>query len=216
MYINLSSVVKLNRAQVINSAIGNNGLLQVYSGSPPPSPDYPATGTLLASLPLATSAGTAGYAVQQASINSAGVSGTDGIALVTGTTGVGVMFQISVQISGGSMIAIQAISLAGAYTTPPTDITNEPVTGAGLLGASLALVMTGQLSFNPIPQATILATGTAGYARLTDTTGLIGVMDLDVNVMQQNGTPSPAVIVNTTSLVMGGPISVLTDIILEQ
>jgi hypothetical protein len=216
MYINLSSVIKLNRALVINSTIGANGLLQVYSGSPPPSPDYPATGTLLASLPLATSAATAFYCVQQAIINNPGVNGTDGTSLVSGTTGSGVMCQISVQILNGAIFAVQAISLPGAYVTSPTDITNEPVIGAGLAGATLSLVMTGQLNFTSIPQSIILTSGTAGYARLTDNTGIIGMMDLDINVIQPSGSPNPSVIINTMNLVQGGPISVLTNILFEQ
>lgn len=214
MYINLSSTTKLNRAAVINTAIAN-GLLQVYSGSPPSSPDYPPTGTLLATLNLPTPAATAVYSVQQATVNYAGTSGTDGQALLTGTTGTGVFCQVNVQILMGIIVSILSIALAGAYTVIPIDITNEPVTGSSLQGATLALVMTGQLIFNPIPQSTILVTGIAGYARITDPTGLIGIMDLDIDIAQPFGTPNPSVVVNTTSLVAGGPISVLTDVLVE-
>jgi hypothetical protein len=153
--------------------------------------------------------------VQQATVNYAGTSGTDGQALLTGTTGTGVFCQVNVQILMGIIVSILSIALAGAYTVIPIDITNEPVTGSSLQGATLALVMTGQLIFNPIPQSTILVTGIAGYARITDPTGLIGIMDLDIDIAQPFGTPNPSVVVNTTSLVAGGPISVLTDVLVE-
>jgi hypothetical protein len=40
-------------------------------------------------------------------------------------------------------------------------------------------------------------------------------MDLDIDIAQPFGTPNPSVVVNTTSLVAGGPISVLTDVLVE-
>lgn len=75
-----------------------------------------------------------------AAIVNAGTGGTPGAATVTGTTGTGTKFQATVTIeAGGTIESIDSISVAGAYTVPPTDLTAEPVTGGGLTGATLAL-----------------------------------------------------------------------------
>lgn len=214
VYLNLSSTAKLNRAKAINALIGSGGLLRVYSGLPPPSPDYPTTGTLLASLGLPTVAARAVYSIQQVTIKNVGENGSNGPTLVTGTTGTGLRFQVIVQIVGGQIASIQSVASAGAYDLAPNDLTNEPVTGGGLLMASLALVLTGRLVFNPISQGIVTSSGTAGYARMVNASGF-GVMDLDVDVAQPSGTANPSVIVNSTNLIIGAPISVLTDVVVE-
>jgi hypothetical protein len=79
--------------------------------------------------------------VASASVAVAGSGGTDGSQTVTGTTGTGTKFEATVTISGGAIASVDAISVAGSYTVNPTSLTNEPVTGAGLTGAQLALEM---------------------------------------------------------------------------
>lgn len=72
----------------------------------------------------------------------AGTGGTPGSATVTGTTGTGTKFQATVTIeAGGTIQSVDALTVAGSYTVNPTDIANEPVTGGGLTGAVLAVVM---------------------------------------------------------------------------
>jgi hypothetical protein len=79
--------------------------------------------------------------VVSATIAAGGTGGTNGTQTVTGTTGSGTKFQASVTVSGGAITAVGSISVAGAYTVNPTTLTDEPVTGAGLTGAALSLVM---------------------------------------------------------------------------
>lgn len=77
-----------------------------------------------------------------ATVNAGGSGGTPGTQTVTGTTGTGTKFQASVTVSGGGAItAVLSITVAGDYTVNPTDITQEPVTGASLTGAKLSVVM---------------------------------------------------------------------------
>lgn len=76
-----------------------------------------------------------------ATVNVAGSGGTDGTQIVTGTTGTGTKFQASVTVSGGAITAVLGITLGGSYTVNPTAISAEPVTGASLSGAQLAVVM---------------------------------------------------------------------------
>ena len=76
-----------------------------------------------------------------ATINAAGTGGTTGAAVVTGTTGTGTKFQADVVIAGGAIVSVTDIKVAGSYSVNPTDITQEPVTGGGLTGAKLAIVM---------------------------------------------------------------------------
>lgn len=182
--------------------------MQLFTGSPPISPDYPPNGTLLVALPLSSTAGTASLTVQSLVITNAGSGGTTGAQLVTGTTGTGTRFQASVTIAGGAIVAILGIVIAGVYSMAPTLLSNEPVSGAGLVGASLGLVLTGQLIFNPITLASATAAGVVGYARIVTAAG-VGVIDLDC------GTSNASVIMNTTTLALNGPVLCSAEILLE-
>lgn len=76
-----------------------------------------------------------------ATVNAGGTGGTTGTQTVTGTTGTGTKFQASVTVAGGAITAVLSITVAGSYTVNPTDITQEPVTGASLSGAKLSVIM---------------------------------------------------------------------------
>lgn len=86
--------------------------------------------------------------VTNASIIAGGSGGTAGTQTVTGTTGGPTFFTANVTVSGGAITAINSVT-PGAYNWPPTDITQEPVTGAGLVGAKLNLT----LSYTASPTA---------------------------------------------------------------
>lgn len=79
--------------------------------------------------------------VLSAAVVGPGAGGTDGIQVVTGTTGVGTPFQARVVVSGGAIIAVLNIVDGGAYTSNPLNLAAEPVIGGGLVGATLFLVM---------------------------------------------------------------------------
>lgn len=80
--------------------------------------------------------------VVSATIAAAGTGGTPGAATVTGTTGTGTKFQANVTIdAGGHLFAVNSITVAGSYSVNPTVLANEPVTGGGLAGAQLNVVM---------------------------------------------------------------------------
>jgi hypothetical protein len=79
--------------------------------------------------------------VSSATVASGGSGGTAGTQTVTGTTGTGTKFQAVVTVSGGAITAVQYISVGGAYTANPTTLSAEPVTGAGLTGATLNVSM---------------------------------------------------------------------------
>ena len=81
----------------------------------------------------------ASYQVVAATVAAGGSGGTDGTQTVTGTTGTGTKFQASVTVSGGAITAVLSITTAGNYTVAPT--TPDPVTGAGLTGATLNLTV---------------------------------------------------------------------------
>lgn len=84
---------------------------------------------------------TATMKVVSATIANPGTSGTDGTQTVTGTTGTGTKFTASVKIEQGEITEILEITLGGSYTVLPTSLAAEPVTGASLTGAELAVVM---------------------------------------------------------------------------
>lgn len=79
--------------------------------------------------------------VQSATVSAGGSGGTNGTQTVTGTTGRGQWFQASVTVAGGAITAVLSITIGGAYSTNPTALAAEPVTGAGLTGATLNLKM---------------------------------------------------------------------------
>ena len=69
------------------------------------------------------------------------MGGTTGPATVTGTTGTGTKFSAYVNInSSGVMDTVFAITVPGSYSVNPS-VTAEPVTGGGLTGAKLSLLI---------------------------------------------------------------------------
>ena len=211
-YLNLSVANKGNRANQIITALGTGAYAMFYQGSIPQSPDNTVSaGNVLAALPCSNPVGVINYSVQNAAVVTAGTGGTNGTQTVTGTTGTGTKFQASVTVSGGGITAVLSITVAGAYTVLPTNLNNEPVTGAGLSGAALSLAMTGSILFSTITTENASQTGTVTFCRLatTNTAGGAGIVDMDV------GTSGTSVIVNTTSFVSGGPIVVTSAQITE-
>jgi hypothetical protein len=70
-----------------------------------------------------------------------GSGGTDGGAVLTGTTGTGVLLEIYGTITGGSLVSIGSIVNQGAYTTNPANATYDTLAGAGLSGALVGFQM---------------------------------------------------------------------------
>lgn len=103
--------------------------------------------------------------VTQAVTCAGGSGGTPGAQTVTGTTGTGTKFQASVTVSGGGAItAVGSITVAGDYTVNPTNANAEPVTGAGLTGATLSIGI-GALTVVPLaPEVFSSCPGVGGIA----------------------------------------------------
>lgn len=78
--------------------------------------------------------------VVSATVYNGGSGGTNGTQTVTGTTGTGTMFQASVTVTNGTITAVNSITVQGVYTQNPRLVSVEPVTGAGLVGATLSVV----------------------------------------------------------------------------
>lgn len=106
--------------------------------------------------------------VVNATIAAAGTGGTNGTTIVSGTTGVGTLFQAVVTISGGSINSVDTILEFGEYSQNPADVASEPVTGGGLSGAKLKLSMgclqftvedQGSFSSNPASLTQLSTTG---------------------------------------------------------
>lgn len=123
--------------------------------------------------------------VVSATIAAGGTMGTPGAQTVTGTTGTGTKFTAGVTVSGGGVItSVNSISLAGVYTANPTNPNIEPVTGAGLTGATLnvKLGVNAITIFNPgvfttesttFTQATTSGTGTGATCNTATFTDLL-------------------------------------------
>lgn len=142
--------------------------------------------TLAAGTGTAAKAAVATTKVVSATVQAGGASGTPGTQTVTGTTGTGTKFTASVTVSGGGAItAVLSITTGGAYTVNPTSIAVEPVTGGGLVGAALTVVMgvntatintVGSYSvLPPIPATQASSTGSGTGATLTMTWGILSV-----------------------------------------
>ncbi len=205
-YANLASATKLHRANQIVTDIGSNGLMSFYTGSYPVSPDITPSGILLVSLPLSPVSGVASFAVQSGLVLSGGTGGTDGVYSLTITGGGGTGAAGIFTVVGGVLTTIAINNNGYGYTTPPTF---SGFTNAGLTGASAMPVMTGILVFNAISSATAIATGTAGFVRVS-TSSSVGVIDLDVGT-----TNAFSVIVNNTFISSGGVVSCTADVLIE-
>lgn len=206
-YVNLASATKLHRTQQIISDIGTHGSMQFYTGTPPAGPDFAATGTLLASLPLSvTAAGVASLAVQQASIVTPGTTGTNGTYNLTFTGGGGVN-------AAGFFIVFANTLNQIVITTPGYGYTSAPTIGgftnAGLSGATATAVMTGAILLNPVASAMAVASGTVGWARFAKSNGT-GVLDLDVGT-----TNASSVVMDITSIATGGMVACSAVVLLE-
>lgn len=141
-------------------------------------------------------------------IAAAGTGGTPGSATVTGTTGTGTKFQATVTIDGtGVIVSVDALTVAGAYTVNPTVLTAEPVTGGGLTGAQLSIVM-GVNTFTvstpgsyTVESATFTQSATSGTGTgATFNTGLFGVLTATVSTAgAYTTTPADPVAQGATS-----------------
>jgi hypothetical protein len=213
-FINLSSADKKLRAGQIATSLGAGANALFYTGTPPLSPDLTATGTLLATLPLSSTACVAYTIVQSATPATGGTGGTNGTQTVTGTSGTvgggGALFTASVTVAGGAITAVLSVT-GGQYSTSPSNVNGEPVTGAGLVGATLALVMTSSCVFSAITPGTAVATGTAGYCRMATSAG-VGVIDLDVGLASPG---TAAMIISSVSVVSGGSVSITSSSFIE-
>lgn len=106
-----------------------------------------------------------------ATVDAAGSGGTAGAQVVTGTSGTGTMFQANVTIGvGGGISSVDSISVAGSYTVNPSAPGAEPVTGASLIGAKLALVL-GIHTFAITSQGSFTANPTLGFMGQASTSG---------------------------------------------
>lgn len=202
-FLNLRAGLKASRASTLTADLGGTGNVMIYTGAAPLSPDIavPAA-NLLCVLPMSSTAGTVAFLVQAASVAAGGSGGTNGTQTVTGTTGTGTKFQASVTVSGGAVTAVLSILVAGSYTAMPANVSAEPVTGAGLTGATLALAMGAVWTANAVTTSNATASGTAGFARLaaSNAAGAGGVVDGDV------GTTGATFLINTTAITNGSPV----------
>ena len=204
-YANLASATKLSRSTQIISAIGSGGFMQLWTTTPPPSPDLSPNGVMLVALPLSSVAAVASYGVEAALITAPGTGGTNGVYALT-ITGSGSGATGTFTVSGGVLSSID-MSVAGTnYATPPT---LGGFGTAGLTGATATAVMTSVLVFNTITTATAAATGVAGWARVT-TSGNVGILDLDVGT-----TNDFSVVMDNTFINMGGSVACSAQVMIE-
>lgn len=75
-------------------------------------------------------------------IVSGGTGGTPGPVTLIGTTGVGNKVQLQGLVnSSGVLVSVGPFIAQGKYTTNPSNLAAEPVTGGGLTGATIAITM---------------------------------------------------------------------------
>lgn len=204
-YVNLASATKLARTSQIISAIGSGGFMQLWTTTPPPSPDITSSGELLVSLPLSSVAAVGSYGVESGLVTAPGTGGTNGLYDLT-ITGSGSGAAGTYTVAGGVLSAI-TITVAGEnYATPPT---LGGFGTAGLTGATATAVMTATLIFNTISTATAVATGIAGWARVTNAS-LVGIIDLDVGT-----TNASSVVMGNTYIAMGGSVACSAQVMIE-
>lgn len=178
--------------------------------------------------------------VASAAQNSNGSGGTNGACVLTGTTGVirgatTLRFQINATISGNAISALGSlVAGTGIYTTNPTTLTAEPVTGCGLTGATLAIKMgvsepdiRNQGNYATAPSGTFATTtngsGTGAMLTVSSSTVLGGIATYGpddsaafaaainrVNALYVGGTPSVVYVPPGDYLIKGTPLPIFT------
>lgn len=122
---------------VINTRIDNLTVSNPGGGRYAPADTIHLTGGTQSTAAVLTVATTGAVS---ASVVSSGSGGPSGNATVTGTTGTGTKFQAVVTGHPG-FYAVIGISVVGSYTANPSNLSAEPVTGAGITGMTLSLSM---------------------------------------------------------------------------
>jgi hypothetical protein len=117
--------------------------------------------------------------------NADGSGGTAGACVLTGTTGTGdALFSINATITAGAISALGSIKNSGSYIVNPTNLSAEPVTGCGLVGATLTIKMgvnrvsvqtAGAYSVKPSNPVSTTTSGSGTGATLTVTFATAGV-----------------------------------------
>src|SRR5882672_9261845 len=186
-YVNLASTTKRHRASQIVSDLGTSGLMKLYGGTIPASPDVAAAGILLATLPLAPVAAVVSLGVQEAVITAPGSGGNDGTYGLTFSGGGGLGAAGTFTVTAGIVASVLISATGAGYTSAPTI---DGFATAVLTGANITPVMTAIITFNTMSTATAVASGLVTFARLTTADGT-PILDLDV------GTTNDASVVTT-------------------
>lgn len=206
-YVNIASLTKRHRASQIITDIGADGRLLIYTGSVPASPDMAATGILLANLALSNVAAVASFAVQDAVISDPGSAGTNGSYSLTFTGGGGTGATGYFIVSANECTSVVISDPGHGYTSAPT------IGGFGtasLSGTIVLPVMTALVTFNAISTATAVGTGTAGWARVTQSDITVGILDLDIGI-----TNAASVVIDNTTILSGGSVSCSAQVLIE-
>ena len=149
----------LNARIVAGGGSGTPGAVTV-TGTTDTGTKFQATGIISAGGALV------GNQVLSAAVAAGGTGGTPGAVTLTGTTGTGTKVQATGTINGsGVLTGALTVTVVGAYTVAPTNVAAEPVTGGGLTGATVSLVMVptvtvaGSYTVNPTNSAVEPVTG---------------------------------------------------------
>jgi hypothetical protein len=107
--------------------------------------------------------------VVSATVASGGTGGTPGAVTITGTSLAGIKFQATGTInSSGVLTGPLTVTVSGSYKANPGNLSAEPVTGGGLVGATVTLVM-GALSAAPTTRGGYSTLPTAPVAQASTT-----------------------------------------------
>lgn len=113
--------------------------------------------------------------------------------------------QINTSIGANAVIEVRS---GPAPATPETTASGTLLATLTGNGTAFGTVSNGVLTANAIAQQNVTTSGTAGHVRIK-TSGGTAVLDLDA------GTSGTSVILNTTSLVAGGPVQVTSFTVTE-
>lgn len=153
--------------------------------------------------------------VVSATVASGGTNGLSGSQVVTGTTGIGTKFSANVTVSAAGVItSVNSITVGGDYTTNPTSLAAEPVTGAGITGATLNISMgvnrlnvNNAGSYSVLPPAPVAVTGGGGTGATINPVYGINTISL-LNAGEYSVTPLNAVTVSSLQGGTGGALTV--------
>jgi hypothetical protein len=134
------TVLSVTNTELVAVGVSSSGTGAAFGSGYAPGDTIDLAGGVQSVLPVVTVNSTLVVAVDLLNAGSGGPPLQT--VILSGTTGTGTKFQVSVLLGAiGEIMVVNAIVVAGDYSINPANLSNEPLTGSGVVGAVMSLKM---------------------------------------------------------------------------